>query len=97
MKSDDAEFLACMANQLEITIRKLVIEENKIYEKLGDDRVRELREFWDQEFTSDEEADFKRSLDYWDKALIRIWAISKRVHQNRAQVGQTLMKLNSQL
>lgn len=97
MKIDDIEFLAGMANQLDETIRNLVLEEQEILEKLGNDRVQELREFWNQEFTAEEEADFKRSLDYWDKVLIRNWANSKRAHQTRAQVGQTLMKLNSQL
>ncbi len=97
MKADDVEFLAGMAIQLDETIRKLVMEEQNILEKLGPTRVQELKEFWNQEFTDEEEADFKRSLDYWDKILIRTWANSKRAHQTRAQVGQTLMKLNSHL
>lgn len=97
MKADDLEFLAGMAIQLDETIRKLVMEEQEILEKLGHARVQELKEFWNQEFTAEEEADFKRGLDYWDKILIRIWANAKRAHQTRAQVGQTLMKLNSHL
>lgn len=97
MKTDDVEFLAGMANQLDETIRKLVLEEQEILQKLGHARSQELREFWNQEFTTEEEIDFKRTLDYWDKMLMRTWADSKRAHQTRAQVGQTLMKLNSQL
>ncbi len=97
MKADDVEFLADMAIQLDETIRKLVMEEQAMLEKLGDDRVQELKAFWNQEFTAEEAADFNRRLDYWDKILIRTWANSKRAHQTRAQVGQTLMKLNSQL
>lgn len=97
MKADDVEFLADMAIQLDETIRKLVMEEQAMLEKLGDDRVQELKTFWHQEFTAEEAADFNRSLDYWDKILIRTWANSKRAHLTRAQVGQTLMKLNSQL
>ncbi|WP_152428869.1 hypothetical protein [Methylomonas sp. MK1] len=97
MKADDVEFLSGMAIQLDETIRKLVREEQEILEKLGHARVQELKEFWNQEFTAEEEADFKRSLDYWDKILIRTWVNSKRAVQTRAQVGQTLMKLNSHL
>jgi hypothetical protein len=97
MKADDVEFLADMAVQLDETIRKLVIDEQEILEKLGSARVQELKEFWNQEFTAEEDADFKRSMDYWDKTLIRIWVNSKRARQTRAQVGQTLMKLNSHL
>lgn len=97
MKADDVEFLADMAIQLDVTIRKLVMEEQELLEKLGSVRVQELKEFWNQEFTVEEEMDFKRSMDYWDKILIRTWANSKRARQTRAQVGQTLMKLNSHL
>ncbi|WP_446809443.1 hypothetical protein ACH50O_19645 [Methylomonas sp. 2BW1-5-20] len=97
MKADDVEFLADMAIQLDETIRKLTLEEQQIQEKLGQARVLELREFWNQKFTAEEETDFKRSMDYWDKVLIRTWANAKRAHQTRAQVGQTLMKLNSHL
>lgn len=97
MKPDDVEFLADMANQLDETIRKLMLEEQQILEKLGQARVQELREFWNQEFSTEEENHFKHSMDYWDKILIRTWANAKRAHQTRAQVGQTLMKLNSHL
>ncbi|WP_415880861.1 hypothetical protein [Methylomonas sp. TEB] len=97
MKADDVEFLVGMAVQLDETIRKLVIDEQEIFEKLGDARVQELKEFWNQELTAEEEQDFKRSLDYWDKILMRTWANAQRARQTRAQVGQTLMKLNSHL
>ncbi len=97
MKTEDVEFLSGMVLQLDETIRKLVIEEHELCHKLGDSRVRELKEFWNQELTLEEETDFKRTLDYWDKILIRTWANSNRSHLSRAQVGQTLMKLNSKL
>jgi len=97
MNERDQEFLAGMVQQLDETIRKLVIEEHELIHKIGDARVQELKEFWNQELTGEEETDFKRTLDYWDKILIRSWANSRRTHQSRAQVGQTLMKLNSKL
>ena len=97
MNERDQEFLAGMVQQLDETIRKLVIEEHELIHKLGDARVQELKEFWNQELTSEEETEFNRTLDYWEKSLICTWANLRRTHQSRAQVGQTLMKLNSKL
>jgi hypothetical protein len=97
MKPDDVEFLSGMVVQLDTTIKKLVVEEQELAHKLGEARVLELKEFWNQELTAEEEADFKRTLDYWDKILIRSWAHLSRAHQSRAIVGQTFMKLNSKL
>ena len=95
MKVEDQEFLHGMVAQLDETLRKLVVEEREISNKIGADRVEELREFWKQELSEEEEKFFKLTLDYWDKMLIRIWARSKRLHHTRAEVGQTFMKLKS--
>lgn len=95
MNERDQEFLHGMVHQLDETIRKLVTEERELINKIGDARVQELKEFWNQELTIEEDAEFKRTLDYWDKILIRTWANSMRAHQSRAQVGQAFMKLNS--
>ena len=97
MKADDVEFLSGMVVQLDETIRNLVIEEQALAHKLGATRVKELTEFWAQELTPEEDADFKRTLDYWDKILVRTWAHLTRAHDTRAKVGQTFMKLNSKL
>jgi hypothetical protein len=92
MKIQDQEFLHEMVTQLDETIKKLVIEEKEIAAKIGTLRVEELKEFWKQELSEEEEKFFKMTLDYWDKILIRLWARSKRLHHTRAQVGHTLMK-----
>ncbi|MCX7087746.1 MAG: hypothetical protein NTV00_06785 [Methylococcales bacterium] len=97
MNENDQEFLTGMVQQLDESIRKLVLEEHALCTKLGDARVQELKEFWDQTLPSNEENDFKRSLDYWDKILIRTWAHLRRAHNSRAEVGKTFMKLNSKL
>jgi hypothetical protein len=97
MKADDVEFLSGMALQLDDSIRKLVLEEQQLTHKLGLARAKELKEFWEQELTAEEDADFRRTLDYWDKILIRTWAHLSRAHQSRAKVGQTFMKLNSKI
>ena len=95
MKAEDQEFLHGMVTQLNESIIKLVDEERSVANKIGADRVEELREFWKQELSEEDEKYFKLTLDYWDKMLIRIWARSKRLHHTRAEVGQTFMKLKS--
>jgi hypothetical protein len=95
MKTQDEEFLHDMVRQIEETIRKLVTEEKELITKIGVERVEELREFWKQELSEEEDRFFRMTLDYWDKILIRVWARSKRLHHTRAEVGHTFMKLNS--
>jgi hypothetical protein len=95
MKADDIEFLSGMVAQLDETIRKLVLEEKELAHKLGADRVLELKEFWNQELPPEEDIEFKRTLDYWDKILIRTWAHLNRAHESRAKVGQTFMTLHT--
>lgn len=97
MNADGQEFLHDMVIQLDDTIRKLVAEEIALTKKIGADRATELKEFWKQDLSTEEELEFRRTLDHWDKELLRIWARSKRAHHTRAQVGQTLMKLNTGL
>lgn len=93
MNEADQAFLQDMATCLDETIKNLVLEERELSAKIGATRVAELREFWQQQLSADEETEFRRSLDYWDKILIYLWARSKRAHHSRAQVGQTFMKL----
>ncbi|MDP3330638.1 MAG: hypothetical protein Q8Q40_10500 [Methylococcaceae bacterium] len=95
LKVEDEQFLKDMVTQLDETIRKLVVEEKELINKIGTARVEELIEFWKQELPEEEEHFFKMTLDYWDKILIRNWARSKRLHHTRAEVGRTFMKLNS--
>ena len=93
MNEADEQFLYDMVTQLDATIKQLVLEEKAAAEKLGAERVAELKEFWKQELSEDEETAFKATLDYWDKILLRLWARTKRTHHSRAEVGRTLMKL----
>lgn len=95
MGQQDQEFLHEMVRQLDATIRHLAEEEKELIHRIGDERVAELTEFWKQELSTEEELLFKAGLDYWDKLLIRTWARSKRAHHTRAEVGQTLMKMNA--
>ncbi len=97
LKAEDEEFLQGMVQQLDETIRKLVLEEEALCYKLGDERVQELLEFWQQKLSFEEEIEFKRTLDYWEKILIRNWAHTKRAHMARSDVGKAFMKLNSRL
>ncbi|MEQ1636666.1 MAG: hypothetical protein ABL903_08230 [Methylococcales bacterium] len=97
LKADDEEFLQGMADQLDETIRRLVLEEHALCHKIGEERVEELKEFWNQELPFEEEVEFKRTLDYWEKVLIQTWAYAKRAHLSRADVGKAFMTMNSKL
>ena len=92
MKPDDKEFLNDMAIHLNETLKELVIEEKKLSDKIGRQRVEELKEFWNQELSEEEDRFFRRTLDYWDKILIQLWARMQRVSKTRAEVGHTFMK-----
>ncbi|MDD5275888.1 MAG: hypothetical protein PHR16_07370 [Methylovulum sp.] len=96
MNEADKEFLHDMVKQLDETIRQLVVEENKLLDKIGSERTEELLEYWKRGLSAEEEIEFKSRMDYWDILMIRIWARSKRVHNTRAEVGQTLMKTSAQ-
>lgn len=93
MNEADKEFLHDMVKQLDDSIRQLAIEEQQLQAKVGVGRTEELRAYWRRELSVDEELEFKKSMDYWDIQLIRVWARLQRVHHSRAEVGQTLMKL----
>jgi hypothetical protein len=93
MNEADEQFLYGMVTQLDATIKQLVLEEKAAAEKLGAERVAELKEFWQNELSENEEISFKATLDYWDKILLRVWARTQRAHHARAEVGRTLMKL----
>lgn len=95
MNEADKEFLHDMVKQLDETIRQLVIEEAQLMDKIGAGRVEELLEYWRRELSSDEEMEFKKTMDHWDIQLIRLLSRSKRAHNTRAEVGQTLMKMTS--
>ncbi len=93
MKAEDKQFLNDMVVQLDETIKKLVVEEKEVATKIGAGRVEELKEFWVQDLTEEEERFFRMTLDYCDKTLISIWARTKRLRHTRAIAGQTFMKL----
>jgi len=95
MNEADNEFLHDMVKQLDETIRQLAVEEQQLMDKVGAGRVEELLEYWRRELASEEEMEFKKSMDHWDIQLIRLLSRSKRAHNTRAEVGQTLMKMAS--
>ncbi|MCX7075208.1 MAG: hypothetical protein NTZ45_00315 [Methylococcales bacterium] len=92
MNAQDREFLNDMAIQLDEAIKKLAIEELTITEKLGKSRVEELMEFWELKLSEEDERYFRRTMDHWDKDLIRIWSRTKKLRLTRVQVGHTFMK-----
>ena len=92
MDNADIEFTYEMVKQLDQSIRKLTLDEQRISTKLGEQRSEELREYWQQELDEEDAQELKTTFDYWDKMLIFTWAHRQRVHTTRAKVGQALMK-----
>lgn len=92
MKTEDKEFLNGMVAQFDESIKQLAIQEKDALNRIGNARVEELREFWKQELTEEEERFFRMTMDYWDKKLIQIWARTKRIRHTRAEVGHTIMR-----
>ncbi|MCK5353860.1 MAG: hypothetical protein KAJ63_01975, partial [Methyloprofundus sp.] len=80
----DIEFLLTMVTQLDNTIRKLRVDEQRISCKLSEDRIEELKEYWNQELSDEEAQSLKETFDYWDKSLIATWAHTRRAHISRA-------------
>ncbi len=92
MKSEDQAFINEMVKELDESIRRLAAEEKRLAQKLGEERVLELREYWLKQMPGEEEEAFKLALDHNDKKLTWIWFRLKRAHQARARAGQALMK-----
>ena len=92
IKQDDQVFIGEVIVVLDETIRRLVTEEEYLTGKLGDERVAELREFWQKELPATDEEAFRLAMDHEDKKLTWVWLRLKRVHASRAKAGQALMK-----
>jgi len=92
MKKADLDFVHEMVVQLDLSIASLTEEEKRIKEKISEDRIEELKEYWMMEITEEESQELKTTFDYWDKILIRTWAHLRRAHETRKKAGQTVMR-----
>jgi hypothetical protein len=91
MEPVDPEFLAEMAKELEMTLRRLEQREAELVGLLGAGRVEELRALWAREMEQIDEDELKRTMDWDDKELIWVWARLERARQKRVLVGRTTM------
>ena len=76
-------------------IVQLEQEEARLQEILGAERAQELRAFWLSELEEIDMEEVRRSLDFDDRSLIRVW---NRLHRNRARraaAGRSAMILNA--
>ncbi len=92
MNDEDHAFINEIARGLDSSIRQLLLEEQKLMTKLGQERVAELLEFWQKQLPAAEEEAFRLTLDYNDKKLTWVWLRLKRARQTRTCAGQVLMK-----
>lgn len=86
------EFLSEMIEQLDASIRELERKERYISASLGALRVAEIREYWEQTLSLEEEREFKRSMDYRDRELVWVWSRLHRASASRANAGQAYMR-----
>jgi hypothetical protein len=95
MKTEDQEFITEMVRELDDSIRSLAAEEKRLMNRLGDERVAELKEYWQKKMPAEDEEAFRLALDHNDKKLTWIWFRLQRARQSRAKAGQALMKNNT--
>ncbi len=81
-----------MASELDASIAKLIVEQNRLQDKLGDLRVDELREYWLKLLPSEEEEAFRLGMDHDDKKLVWVWLRLKVLFSSRAKAGHALMR-----
>lgn len=86
------EFLHEMIVQLDAIIPELESKEKAIAQALGSFRVAELKEYWDQILTPEEERELKRTLDFRDRELLWVWSRLIRAVASRAEAGKTCMR-----
>lgn len=92
LTTEDAQFLEQMVRQLEGTIRELSEREARLAAGLGEDRVEELRDLWEQRLDRDEELELRRSLDWRERELLWMWARLSRARSARAEAGKAIMR-----
>ncbi|ARN83659.1 hypothetical protein [Methylocystis bryophila] len=95
MDPEDKAFIEEAAQKLDASLVQLEQEEARLQEILGEERVQELRAFWLSELEVIDMEEVRRSLDFDDRSLIRVWT---RLHRNRARraaAGRSAMILNA--
>jgi len=95
MDPEDKAFIEETAQKLDESLTHLEAEEARLRELLGEERTQELRAFWLSELEEIDMEEVRRSLDFDDRSLIRVW---NRLHRNRARraaAGRSAMILNA--
>lgn len=95
MGADDKEFIEEAARRLDATLLILEEEEARLVVLLGEERRQELRAFWLGELEDIDMEEMRRSLDFDDRSLIRVWNHLHRNRSRRAVAGRGAMILNA--
>jgi len=95
MGADDKEFIEEAARRLDATLLLLEEEEARLVALLGEERRQELRGFWLCELEDIDMEEMRRSLDFDDHSLIRVWNHLHRNRSRRAVAGRSAMILNA--
>lgn len=91
MDNSDHEFLSQMVKELGGTVSKLTAEEKELAQRLGEERIEELKEFFLKQIPYEDEYAFKLSLDHWDKKILWTWMRLERIRAIRAKAGSKFM------
>lgn len=86
------QFLREMIEQLDASIQELTRKEKGLAASLGSGRVAELKEYWDQALSPEEEWALKQSMDFRDRELLWIWSRLRRARTSRANAGEAYMR-----
>jgi len=95
MNPEDKAFLEESVRKLDESLPRLEEEEARLRELLGEERTQELRAFWLSELEEIDMEEVRRSLDFDDRSLIRVWNRLHRNRERRAAAGRRAMILNA--
>ncbi len=95
MGPEEKDFIEEAARRLDAALLLLEQEEARLASELGEERCAELRAFWLSELDEIDMEEVRRSLDFDDRSLIRVWNRLHRNRSHRAVAGRGAMILNA--
>jgi len=89
------EFLFDTAEALDLSLREQHVVEDGLKASIGEQRVEELTEYWESDFSADAAAAFLETSTYRERLLLTTWNRLERLHEQRSKVGREFMKLHA--
>lgn len=86
------DFLYDTAEALDLALSEQHVVEEALKANIGEQRVEELVEYWESDFSADAAAAFLESSTYRERLLLVTWNRLARLHEQRSKVGREFMK-----